>query len=140
MQDTRKPSKSMIEKLLNKNGMKIKFSDYIRSTAINLCAPMLPSVTAERRIELVNSYFDENRSVGEFSEILSKYFSASEIMDLIAFYKTPTGQKIVQLEHRIAIDMLAIAQKIINEIIIKATKEGYRDTLDKLEEIFPEPE
>jgi uncharacterized protein len=46
-----------------------------------------------------------------YIEVYSKYYSASELKDLIAFYKSPTGMKFINLTPEVAKDSMVIFQE-----------------------------
>jgi hypothetical protein len=50
--------------------------------------------------------------------LYDKYFSQKEINDLIAFYKSPSGQKMIKVEPQIDKDLMAIvSQKYMPEML-----------------------
>ncbi|MFN7923081.1 MAG: DUF2059 domain-containing protein [Bryobacteraceae bacterium] len=44
------------------------------------------------------------------AEIYDKYYSAQDIKDLIAFFKTPVGQKLVTIAPKVAVESMQIGQ------------------------------
>lgn len=136
MKDIRKPSKAMVKKLLSAQGMDLKFNKFIRQSAYSLCLPYLSSVdTDDEKIQFIEDHLDDEVVLDAFTEIYSKHFSVTEMMDIIAFYKSPTGQKLSKTQDRIAMDMVGAAQQLVQRIILKAMKYGLQDSLEKLEEL-----
>lgn len=125
MKDTRKPSKAMVEKLLKTQGMKLKLDNFIKLSTIRFMLPFLdPSEPLDQKIKKIESQIDDDLAIEAFTRVYAKYFSASELMDLIAFYKTPTGQKLSSIQNKIAVDIVDVAQEIIGKLVLKNLKDN----------------
>jgi len=71
----------------------------------------------EYREKLINLFFEKFNSkisaeqmVDLIVPVYDKYFSDQEIKDLIAFYQTPTGQKMSSVQTQLAADLLKSGQ------------------------------
>ena len=121
--------KADIEKLLQ-----VSESNSIVDQIINLMIPqykqMVPSVpeeywdkTAEK---MKNSGF---KLIAELVPIYDKYFTESEIKELIAFYESSVGKKMVKNQPLILQDSMEVGQKwgisIAQEIVEDLQKDGY---------------
>jgi len=71
----------------------------------------------EETKELTNKIVDEN-----MVSIYSKHFSDEEIKDLIAFYKTPTGKKLIEKQTIISKESMELTMKYMPEFQKKITE------------------
>jgi len=125
----------MIEKLLQTQGLQLKLNDFIKESAMKLSMPFLDGDTDDEKISFIEENMDENMAIQAFANIYSKYFSVTEIMDIIAFYKSPTGQKLAASQDKIAMEMVNVAQGIVERILLRAFKHNLRESLDKLDKL-----
>ncbi|UDG83216.1 DUF2059 domain-containing protein [Candidatus Vallotia lariciata] len=56
-------------------------------------------------------------------EVYSKYYSVSEIKDLIAFYKTPTGRRFITVQDQVSRDLVSGLMQKYMPISIKVTRD-----------------
>ena len=78
-----------------------------RARSAELVISIMPSVK-----ELVKKLLDEN-----MVDIYDKYFDQNEINDYIRFYKTPAGQKLIQVSPDIQKDLMEVmSQKYMPEL------------------------
>ncbi|WP_419904706.1 DUF2059 domain-containing protein [Kiloniella sp.] len=88
--------------------------------------------------EVVFELIDEDKDNGEFKrqlhEIYSKHFTTNELRDIVAFYKTPTGQKTVTAMPLIIQDSMKInqgkAQQIMPRIMQKLAARFKEEGID----------
>lgn len=74
--------------------------------------------------ERVFKQIDIARTVEEIAVALyTKYFSDQELSDLIAFYKTPTGKKSMQVLPSLATESIQMAQEKMGPTLEKIVKE-----------------
>lgn len=121
--------KADIEKLLQ-----VSESNSIVDQIINLMIPqykqMVPSVPEEywdkAAEKMKNSGF---KLIAELVPIYDKYFTESEIKELIAFYESSVGKKMVKNQPLILQDSMEVGQKwgisIAQEIVEDLQKDGY---------------
>jgi uncharacterized protein len=67
--------------------------------------------SAQRILTRLRAEFPKRINLGEILEIVAlevydKYFTEAEVKDLIAFYKTPTGQKSIKILPQLSAEML----------------------------------
>jgi uncharacterized protein len=67
--------------------------------------------SAQRILTRLRAEFPKRINLGEILEIVTlevydKFFTEAELKDLIAFYKTPTGQKFIKILPQISAEML----------------------------------
>jgi hypothetical protein len=73
--------------------------------------------SAERSISRFRQFFTQRVNIGQILEEISlpiydKHFTAGELRDLIAFYRTPTGQKLIEISPKMTMEaMLAFSEK-----------------------------
>lgn len=78
--------------------------------------------SAERTSERISKFFAERLNFGEVMEemmvpLYDKYFTESELMDLVTFYRSPTGQKLVASLPSLMVDTIgAVSEKIMPKL------------------------
>ena len=121
-------------------------SDTVRQTSGALVAQMWPRIRAQFEGKVDEATMSELRSVFEQSlielsgemmqdtpKIYARYFSAQELRDMIAFYKTPTGVKALRMMPKVMTDvssqmaprMDAFQRDLITKIEGVIRKHGY---------------
>ncbi len=60
---------------------------------------------------VMNSYADS--FVNETAQIYARHFSIDELRQLTAFYKTPTGAKLLQKQPEITQEVISFSQKLL---------------------------
>ena len=88
--------------------------------------------TAERVSKRYREFFSQKLNIGQMLEevsypIYDKNFTESELRDLIAFYKTPTGQKMIQIAPKMTMEaMMAFNEKFTPKLqeFMKETAES----------------
>lgn len=82
--------------------------------------------------EFFQDYFAWDSLKAEIVEIYSREFSQSEIQELISFYETPIGKKLVLKEPLLSAKMLRVIDKRVQDtspILFQILKENYIDFL-----------
>jgi hypothetical protein len=81
------------------------------------------SISSERSKEIMESFMQEAKAMSmkmindDMVTLYDKYFTQDEIDDLIKFYKTPSGQKYIEVMPEISKDLMTVMmQKYIPEI------------------------
>jgi hypothetical protein len=116
---------SMIPSMMNQ--MKSQFP--IKDSIANARSNEMMNSTMQAVKEITKKMIDEDM-VG----LYDKYFSQAEINDYIAFYKTPSGQKMIKLMPDITKDLMMIMmQKYMPEIqkTINAKAEEMKNAYNK---------
>ncbi len=105
------------------------------ATQVKTLRPDIPSEAIDMIFEEVRRTFAASRD--EFATamvaIYGRHFTSDEISDLLAFYQTPTGRKLVQAQPQIVQDSLAIGQQwglavgqeAVQNVRRRLQKEGY---------------
>jgi uncharacterized protein len=62
----------------------------------------------------------------------AKFYSEAELQDLIAFYKSPTGQKLLQVQPEFTADVMARTYEVIGTKIQQMTQELLREELERI--------
>jgi uncharacterized protein len=97
----------------------------------------------DRVMQLFRERIDFKKITEEVSyEIVDKYYTADELKDLIAFYKTPTGQKSIKLTPQIFADtMQKTDEKLLPQLmpIINQVLEEEKQRIEKLTPPPPKP-
>jgi len=93
------PSKALVRKLLMRNGYLEKFEDLMRNYPLLVARPYLKNRTLGR--ELLEKHNKPEKMLAAFHAIWVQHFTADEILDLIAFYKSDLGKKLVERDEQI---------------------------------------
>ena len=78
--------------------------------------------SAQRSSERIRLFFSEHIDLGQLMEemmipLYDKHFTESEIQDLVTFYKSPTGQKMVAEMPSLTIDIMgAVSEKVMPKL------------------------
>ena len=101
-----KMSASIAPSILNQ--MPCQLTDSVKSARLaEIIISIMPSVK-----ELIKKLLDEN-----MVDIYDKYFTQNEINDYISFYKTPSGQKLIQVSPDIQKDLMEVmSQRYMPEL------------------------
>jgi hypothetical protein len=91
-------------------------------------APLFPSAPPDF-LDAFRANLDFSSLIDAFIPIYAKYYSQDEIIQLIEFYQTPLGRKIIELTPAITEESMAISMEWalrLSQQIIEAMKEkGY---------------
>ena len=137
--DNRKPSKAMVSKLMEINGMRASLKTFVRSAVENASEIFLKNLDEGKKEEFVERLINDNDYVDAFSGIYAEYFTANEVLDLISFCRSPTGQKMTSLQATIAQRLIDATQELIGntyvKIMAKAMHANFKVFRDQLEEL-----
>lgn len=93
--------------------------------------------SAQRILTRLRAEFPKRINLGEILEIVllevyDKYFTEAEVKDLIAFYKTPTGQKIIKILPQISAEMFPRIGQLMNPAATLLATELLGDEIKRL--------
>ena len=93
--------------------------------------------SAQRILTRLRAEIPKRISFGELVEKVGietydKYYTVAEVKDLIAFYKTSTGQKFVKILPQLTADLMSGTGKLIEPELTKLMTETLADELMKL--------
>jgi hypothetical protein len=96
---------------------------------------------SERVLQLFKEKLDLEKVVEDVSyDLFDKYYTADEVRDLIAFYKSPTGQKSIKLMPQIFADSMSkTSERLLPQIepIMRQIVEEERQRIEKM--LPPQP-
>ena len=78
--------------------------------------------SSERSSNRVREFFSEQLNIGELVEeitvpVYDKHFTENELQDLINFYRTPTGKKLVSVTPMMALETMgAFSEKVMPKL------------------------
>jgi hypothetical protein len=129
----------MVGKLMELNGMRDNLKTFVQGAIENTSETLLKNVVMARKDEFLKGLFNEEDYVEAFSKIYAEYLTASEVLDLIAYHKTPTGRKMTALQSTIAKRIIDVTQELIGNsyirVMAKAMDANYKDFKDQLREL-----
>ncbi|HEY8460183.1 MAG TPA: DUF2059 domain-containing protein [Blastocatellia bacterium] len=93
--------------------------------------------SAQRILARLRAEFPKRIKLGEILEqavleVYDKYFTEAEVKDLVAFYKTPTGQKIIRILPQISAEMLPRIGQLIDPAANQLAVELLEDEIKRL--------
>jgi len=102
-----KPSIKMVEKLTEVNGIGKVYRDLVASTATLIALPYLIGKVLPEDLEaVIRRHMDDGEVNAVLHAVYEQIFSADEVLDIIAFLKTPSGQKLLEKDS-VARDLLS---------------------------------
>jgi len=127
IQDLRRPSRPMVKKLVELTDIKVHLVRSIDELSMTYALPWVASLPASEQEELFRKYSVSERDADDILfRAYSGIYSATEIMDMIAFFKSRTGQKMVKTSSRVAHEVSAAAQDKAGSLAMCIIKEGIR--------------
>jgi hypothetical protein len=111
------PSTAMIEKLLKLNGELEKFEKILQEYPILIALPHILEKPKD-----ITEFYSRRQLLESFQKVYAKHFTASEILDLIAFYKTPIGIKLAQKEDLVHYDLREAAVQFAIDMAVKIVR------------------
>lgn len=89
----------------------------IFSTAIGQSSSKDQDIQLNKMINRMSEKFLSADTIKEFSEIYSKHFSDDEIQDIVNFYDSKTGKKVINIMPEISAESSKIGFKISQEVM-----------------------
>ena len=108
----------------------------------------MTSEFVDRSISRLEDFLEKEFNAAKIIEeieipIIDKFYTEAEIRDLIAFYKTPTGQKTISLTPKMALEtMTALSEKMmpkLQEFLKKMTESDLAELKKKVDDTFKKP-
>lgn len=94
----------------------------------------------DRVMQLFRERIDFKKMTQEVSyEIMDKYYTADELKDLIAFYKTPTGQKSIKLTPQIFADSIQKMSERLTPQLMPIVNQVMDEEKRRIEKLTPPP-
>lgn len=125
--DQQAPSPAMVEKLTRLNGYRKVFDLMMREYPLLIAMPYLPKDGTLP--ELLGKYQRPEELSAAFNKIYGKHYTADEVLDMIAFFKTSAGRKFVEVDERMRVELRDVTMQIATEIAIDLVRHN-RDNLD----------
>lgn len=122
------PSIPMIEKLMRLNGYEQRLRDYFEDYSLLIALPYM--IDQEKSDELKAQYARPEEMRKMFFDVYSKHFTADDILNIIAFLRTPTGQKFVEHDEIVRGELQKGAMKIATDIAIEMVQDNIKKRRD----------
>lgn len=109
-------------------GLQTQIDDAIAQTTAELrqatAAAGMPAQKAQQLIEEVEAEMRRSSPVliADFTRIYAERFSDAEINDLVAFYRSPTGRRLVEIQTELTNAQLAAVQNWLNDVMTRAVQ------------------
>ena len=137
--DNRKPSRAMVAKLMEVSGLRDTMSTYIKSALKSASELFLKNIDETKRDDIVGKLARDEEYVEEFSKIYAEYLTVSEVLDLIAFHKSPTGQKMISIQEPLGKRLVDTTQELMSnmyiKIMAKAMQTNFKIFNDQIKEL-----
>ena len=124
MEDTRKPSRQMVEKLLQTQGLKTRLGDMFRGSITAFAVPLMSCGTTEEKTKRINDKIKDDDIAKEIVDTYARHFTASETLDMIAFFKSPAGQKYVTEAAKLSEDINTVMSRLTTRIVMEIIKDN----------------
>ena len=108
-----KPSPAMVGKLLVLNGIGPKLDGLMREFPLAIASPHLPRLMTTNEAQ---KYANPKKLQEAFASVYGQHFSADEVLDLIAFYRSPLGQKLAKHDETVRLALLEAATQVAIDI------------------------
>ena len=117
-----KPSPAMVGKLLVLNGIGPKLDALMQGYPLAIAMPYLrhPMTTGEAQ-----KYANPKLLYEAFASVYGEHFSADEVLDLIAFYRSPLGQKLAKSDEVVRLALLEAATQVAIDIAAEMVKDSH---------------
>jgi len=117
-----KPSPAMVSKLLALDGVGAKLERLMREYPLAIAMPYLrhPMTTSDAQ-----KYANPKLLNEAFADVYRQYFSADEVLDLIAFFRSPLGQKLAKNDEAIRLALLEAATRVAIDIATEMVKDSH---------------
>lgn len=94
----------------------------------------------DRVMQLFREKIDFKKMTEEVSyEVMDKYYTADELKDLIAFYRTPTGQKSIKLTPQIFADSIRKTSERLTPQLMTIVNQVMDEEKQRIEKLTPPP-
>ena len=137
MSDERKPSVPMIKKLMSANGYSEKIEEGLKKYVSSLITPLCQDMSEESIESMISKNMPQDVWIKEITKIYARYLSASDVCDILAFYKTEAGKKMMKHQDAILSEATVAMQTLLIEMLSKVAMdmldtEGNKDIGDML--------
>jgi hypothetical protein len=125
MNETDAPSREMVRKALQLNGLYDRFVKLLNDYPLLVALPHLVAYRVKGNYsELAAKHQNPAAMLDAFQEIYAKHFTADEILDYIAFLKTPVGRKLVEFGDEINLEMVNASVELAIQIAVAIVREN----------------
>jgi hypothetical protein len=112
----------MVEKLLHLSNLGKTMTDYLR-TAARLEMAAIKDFTEEDRQQIIDAAIERTPVAPYLLPVYTLHFSADELLDVIAFFRSKSGQKYIEVSSKVSDNVLAVMPKITLEMTISLASE-----------------
>jgi len=112
----------MVEKILKLSNLGKVMKDYLKTVAKLELAP-IKGFTEEEKLKIIDDTLEQTTIAPYMLPIYSRHFSAEELLDIIAFFRSKSGQKYVEVSSEVSDNVLSVMPKITLEMTITLASE-----------------
>lgn len=124
MDEHNKPSRAMVSKLMGLNCIGPKLDLLMHDFPYTIA---LPYLQRKMTVEEAQKFLKKDNLGNAFAEVYGEFFTLDEILDLIAFYKSPLGKRLAQTDEVLRMKLLETATRIAIDTAVDIVK----DSIDK---------
>ena len=112
------PSLPMIKKMLRLNGLQDKLDLFFSEYPLMAALPFLSNANRSFVGEVAKGCLRPEDVARTCQKIYGKYLKAEDVLDYLAFLRSPVGQILIQRDDEIRAELADMMIKISNEIVI----------------------
>jgi len=112
----------MVEKLLKLSNLGKVMTEYLK-TAARLEMAAIKDFTEEERQQIIEATLEKTPIAPYLLPVYTLHFSAEELLDVIAFFRSKSGQKYIEVSSKVSDNVLAVMPKITLEMTITLASE-----------------
>lgn len=117
-----KITKPMMEKLLKFTSLKKLISDFLK-TAAKLELANFKDFSDEEKEQIIEASLSSVDIEKHILPIYQKYFTAEELLDIIAFFRSNSGQRYVAQQQKVSDAVMASVPKMTLEMTVSLANE-----------------
>ena len=127
-----KPSLAMTDKLITVDGTKRLLEDLAREGAEQSLSPFYGFFDDKEMEDIIASATDINIPQ-QVQSTYGEQFDGEDMLNMIAFFKTPTGEKMARARSPLMLRFMMSLNQVIDEVSTACVKEALKRVLEKHE-------
>jgi hypothetical protein len=113
-----KPSKAMVDKLMGLDGSKRALERLVRQCATSALANFRPFLNDADIKKIVERNLKGIDTPARMLPVYAKHFDGNDLVNLIAFYQSPTGLKLIRGQEHVSSFILNVAQEMATDLCV----------------------
>lgn len=118
-----KPSEKMAMTMAELNDVADPFKDFVIAAAMKLLAPFM-NMDMDSLEYLIKQRSLDQRISSAICQVYGKYYTADDVLDIIAFLKSPAGQKVIKTEQLARQSLISMGGDVASGIAVEIIAEA----------------